>query len=133
MDYFASPHVDGQGCGAALLAAAVWRVRGCGSGRHRGAFLSVPVLALVRILYRRIRQSAAYRAPGWAARGGMSSGGLALDGARAPTATCACRIARARSVPLLPDAKRDVARRVPHAHPHIVYEPVVESKVALLY
>src|ERR1019366_11703 len=31
-------------------------------------------------------------------------------------------------VPLLPDAKRDVARRVPHAHPHIVYEPVVESE-----
>src|ERR1019366_256321 len=32
-------------------------------------------------------------------------------------------------VPLLPDAKRDVARRVPHAHPHIVYDPVVEIEV----
>jgi predicted PurR-regulated permease PerM len=55
MDYFASPHVMGQGVELHPLLLLFGVFAGAEAAGVAGAFLSVPVLALVRILYRRIR------------------------------------------------------------------------------
>ena len=57
-DYFLSPHLMGAGRATASPAGSARRFRGRRSGRRTpGAFLSVPVLAMVRILYVRTRRS----------------------------------------------------------------------------
>ena len=57
MDYFASPHVMGQGVELHPLLVLFGVFAGAEAAGIAGAFLSVPVLALVRILYRRIRKA----------------------------------------------------------------------------
>jgi predicted PurR-regulated permease PerM len=57
MDYFASPHVMGQGVELHPLLLLFGVFAGAQAAGVAGAFLSVPVLALVRILYRRIRKA----------------------------------------------------------------------------
>jgi predicted PurR-regulated permease PerM len=57
MDYFASPHVMGQGVELHPLLILFGVFAGAEAAGIAGAFLSVPVLALVRILYRRIRKA----------------------------------------------------------------------------
>jgi predicted PurR-regulated permease PerM len=57
MDYFASPHVMGQGVELHPLLVLFGVFAGAEAAGVAGAFLSVPVLALVRILYRRIRKA----------------------------------------------------------------------------
>ena len=57
MDYFASPHVMGQGVELHPLLLLFGVFAGAEAAGVAGAFLSVPVLALVRILYRRIRKA----------------------------------------------------------------------------
>jgi predicted PurR-regulated permease PerM len=56
MDYFASPHVMGRGVELHPLLLLFGVFAGAQAAGIAGAFLSVPVLALVRILYRRIRK-----------------------------------------------------------------------------
>jgi predicted PurR-regulated permease PerM len=56
VDYFASPHVMGQGVELHPLLLLFGVFAGAEVAGVAGAFLSVPVLALVRILYRRIRK-----------------------------------------------------------------------------
>jgi predicted PurR-regulated permease PerM len=57
MDYFASPHVMGQGVELHPLLLLFGVFAGAEAAGVAGAFLSVPVLALVRILYLRIRKA----------------------------------------------------------------------------
>jgi predicted PurR-regulated permease PerM len=57
MDYFASPHVMGQGVELHPLLVLFGVFAGAEAAGVAGAFLSVPVLALVRILYLRIRKA----------------------------------------------------------------------------
>jgi predicted PurR-regulated permease PerM len=57
MDYFASPHVMGRGVELHPLLLLFGVFAGAEAAGVAGAFLSVPVLALVRILYRRIRKA----------------------------------------------------------------------------
>jgi predicted PurR-regulated permease PerM len=57
MDYFASPHVMGQGVELHPLLLLFGVFAGAEAAGVAGAFLSVPVLALMRILYRRIRKA----------------------------------------------------------------------------
>jgi len=57
VDYFASPHVMGQGVELHPLLLLFGVFAGAEVAGVAGAFLSVPVLALVRILYRRIRKA----------------------------------------------------------------------------
>ena len=57
MDYFASPHVMGRGVELHPLLLLFGVFAGAQAAGIAGAFLSVPVLALVRILYRRIRKA----------------------------------------------------------------------------
>jgi predicted PurR-regulated permease PerM len=57
MDYFASPHVMGQGVELHPLLVLFGVFAGAEAAGIAGAFLSVPVLALVRILYLRIRKA----------------------------------------------------------------------------
>jgi predicted PurR-regulated permease PerM len=57
MDYFASPHVMGQGVELHPLLVLFGVFAGAQAAGVAGAFLSVPVLALVRVLYRRIRKA----------------------------------------------------------------------------
>ena len=57
MDYFASPHVMGQGVELHPLLLLFGVFAGAEAAGVAGAFLSVPVLALARILYRRIRKA----------------------------------------------------------------------------
>jgi predicted PurR-regulated permease PerM len=56
MDYFASPNVMGRGVELHPLLLLFGVFAGAEAAGIAGAFLSVPVLALVRILYRRIRK-----------------------------------------------------------------------------
>jgi predicted PurR-regulated permease PerM len=56
MDYFASPHVMGRGVELHPLLLLFGVFAGAEAAGVAGAFLSVPVLALARILYRRIRK-----------------------------------------------------------------------------
>jgi predicted PurR-regulated permease PerM len=57
MDYFASPNVMGQGVELHPLLLLFGVFAGAEAAGVAGAFLSVPVLALARILYRRIRKA----------------------------------------------------------------------------
>jgi predicted PurR-regulated permease PerM len=57
MDYFASPKVMGQGVELHPLLLLFGVFAGAELAGVPGAFLSVPVLALVRVLYRRIRKA----------------------------------------------------------------------------
>ena len=57
MDYFASPNVMGRGVELHPLLLLFGVFAGAEAAGVAGAFLSVPVLALVRILYRRIRKA----------------------------------------------------------------------------
>jgi predicted PurR-regulated permease PerM len=57
MDYFASPNVMGQGVELHPLLLLFGVFAGAEAAGVAGAFLSVPVLALMRILYRRIRKA----------------------------------------------------------------------------
>ena len=57
MDYFASPNVMGRGVELHPLLLLFGVFAGAEAAGVAGAFLSVPVLALMRILYRRIRKA----------------------------------------------------------------------------
>jgi predicted PurR-regulated permease PerM len=57
MDYFASPNVMGRGVELHPLLLLFGVFAGAEAAGVAGAFLSVPVLALARILYRRIRKA----------------------------------------------------------------------------